>query len=88
MMVLAGLNSQRFLEAPPDTYKFIRIETFWEEKPNQTTYRHSPIYAINVGHKKKLRKQKPCKSRLLSSTKEEENGIELKTAVNWKSWKS
>ena len=37
-------------------------------------YRHSLIYAVIVGtHKKKLGKRKPRKSRLLSSTKGEEN---------------
>ena len=42
------------------------------------TYRHSSIYPVNVGtHKKTRSKQKPRKSRLLSSTKGEENRIEL-----------
>ena len=42
------------------------------------TYRHSFIYAVNVGTQKKKRiKRKPGISRLLSSTKEEENKIEL-----------
>ena len=40
-------------------------------------YRHSSIYAINVGTQKKTWRQKPRKSRLLSSTKGEENKIEL-----------
>ena len=40
-------------------------------------YRHSLIYAVNVGLKKKPQKQKPRKSRLLSSTKGEENRIDL-----------
>ena len=47
-------------------------------KLNLYKYRHSLIYAVNVGtHKKKHGKQKPRKSRLLSSTKGEENRIEL-----------
>ena len=40
-------------------------------------YRHSSIYAVNVGTQKKTQKQKPCKSRLLSVTKGDENMIEL-----------
>ena len=41
-------------------------------------YRHSSIYAVNVGtHKKNYGKQKPRKSRLLSSSNGEENRIEL-----------
>ena len=40
------------------------------------------------GHIKKPRKQKPRKLRLLSSTKGEENRIELLTALNRKSRKS
>ena len=40
------------------------------------------MYAVNMGTQKtKPRKQKPRKSRLLSSTKVEENRIELLTAV-------
>ena len=42
-----------------------------------TTGRHSSIYAFNVGTHKKRGKGKPHKSRLLSSTKGEENRIEL-----------
>ena len=38
--------------------------------------KHSSIYAVNVGTHKKRGKQKPDKSRLLGSTKGEENGIE------------
>ena len=52
-------------------------------------YRHSLIYAVNLGtHEKKHGRQKPCKSRLLnkvtfnSSTKGEENRIELQTTIN------
>ena len=41
-------------------------------------YRHSSIYAFNVGtQKRKPWKQKPRESRLLSSTKGEENRVEL-----------
>ena len=40
-------------------------------------YKHSSIYAVNVGTHKKRGKRKPHKSRLLSSTKGEENRIEL-----------
>ena len=40
------------------------------------------------GHQKEMRKKKRRKSRLLSSTKGEENRIELYTAVNQKSQKS
>ena len=41
-------------------------------------YRHSSIYAVNVGtHKKTAESEKPRKQRLLSSTKGEENRIEL-----------
>ena len=43
-----------------------------------TRYRHSSIYAVNVGtHKKKTQKRKPHKSWLLSSTKGEANRIQL-----------
>ena len=43
----------------------------------ERVYRHSSIYAVNVGtHKKKRGKQKPSKSRLLSSTKGDKNRIE------------
>ena len=56
---------------------------------SESNYRHSSIYAVNVRtQEKKTQKQKPCKSRLLSSTKGEENRLELWTAVNRKSWKS
>ena len=40
-------------------------------------YRHSSIYAVNLGTQKNRGKQKPRKSRLFSSTKGEENRIEL-----------
>ena len=40
-------------------------------------YRHSSIYAVNVGTLKKNAEAKSRKSRLLSSTKGEENSIEL-----------
>ena len=43
----------------------------------KSLYRHSSIYVVNVGTHKKTRKQKPGKLRLLSSTKGEENKIEL-----------
>ena len=45
---------------------------------NPEIYRHSSISAVNVGtHTKKTWKQKPHKSRLRSSTKREDNMIEL-----------
>ena len=41
-------------------------------------YRHSSIYAVNMGtHKKKWGKRKPRKLRFLNSTEGEENRIEL-----------
>ena len=40
-------------------------------------YRHSLIYAVNLKTHKKTQKQKLRKLRLLSSTKGEENRIEL-----------
>ena len=40
-------------------------------------YRHTLIYAVNVGTHKKTQNQKPRKSRLLKSTKGEKNRIEL-----------
>ena len=43
----------------------------------ESKYRHSSIYAVNVGTQKKTLKKKPRKSRLLSSTNGEENRIEL-----------
>ena len=43
----------------------------------QLLYRHFSIYAVNLGRHKKAQKQKPRKPRLLSSTKGEENRIEL-----------
>ena len=43
----------------------------------QLLYRHAWIYAVNMGTHKKRGKQKPRKSRLLSSTKGEEKRIEL-----------
>ena len=46
-------------------------------KQTKNMYRHSLVYAFNVGTHKKNQKQKPCKSRLLSSNKGEENRIEL-----------
>ena len=50
-----------------------------QHEDNQViTYRHSWIYAVNVGtHKNPPESKKPRKSRLLSSTKGEENRIEL-----------
>ena len=52
-------------------------ECFGIRTKNVRLYRHSSIYAVNVGtQKKKMQKQKPCKSRLLSSTKGEESRIE------------
>ena len=44
---------------------------------DQSNYRHSSIYAVNVGTQKKCEKQNTRKSRLLSSTKGEENRIEI-----------
>ena len=41
------------------------------------TYRHSSIYAVNGGTEKKPLKHKPCKSRLLNSTKGEKNRLGL-----------
>ena len=47
----------------------------WTEQDAQ--YRHSSIYIVNVGTQKNRGKQQPRKSRLLSSSKGEENRIEL-----------
>ena len=41
-------------------------------KQTKNMYRHSLVYAFNVGTHKKNQKQKPCKSRLLRSAKGEE----------------
>ena len=55
-------------------YYFLSKKRILDGKP----CRHSSIYAVNVGtHKNKPWKQKPPKSRLLSSTKGEENRLEL-----------
>ena len=43
----------------------------------KSKYRHSSIYAVNMGTQKKTAEAIPPKSRLLSSTKGEENRIEL-----------
>ena len=52
-------------------------------------YKHSSIYAVNVGTQKtNPQKQKPRKSRLLSSTKEEKNRIDLQAVLNQKLQKS
>ena len=50
----------------------------------QKIYKHSSIYAVNVGTQNNPQKQKPRKSKLLSSIKGEENRIEFQTPVNWK----
>ena len=55
-------------------YYFLSKKRILDGKP----YRHSSIYTVNVGtHTNKPRKQKLCKSRLLSSTKGEENRTEV-----------
>ena len=59
-----------------------KFRQFFFVKLESKLYRHSSIYAVNVGT------QKPRKSRLPSSTKGEENRIELLTAENRKSRKS
>ena len=43
----------------------------------KSQYRHSSIYAVNVGTQKKTAEAIPCKLRLPSSTKGEGNRIEL-----------
>ena len=58
-----------------------------ERKPkfdlgNRNEYRHSSILAVNVGTHKNQGKQKLSKLRLVSSTKGEEDRIELSTALN------
>ena len=50
--------------------------------PSERNYRHFLIYTLILGTHKKHGEQKPRKSRLLSSTKGEENRIELSTLFN------
>ena len=49
----------------------------WPHPKVCNKYRHSSIYAVNVGTHKETQKQKLRKSRLLSSTEGEANMIEL-----------
>ena len=71
----------------PNINQTIGRDSFWSifgfnamgfsNKTFSSSYRHSLIYAVNVGTHKKRGKLKPHKLRLLSSTKGEENRIEL-----------
>ena len=63
---------------PHPTYYYWHPQCFSPSGITGFQIQASSIYAVIVGtHKKKRGKQKPCKTKLLSSTKGEENRIEL-----------
>ena len=60
------------------TYDSVNSVVWSFDNKGGTTYRHSLIYAVNMGTQKKNRgSKKPRKSKLLSSTKGEEYRIKL-----------